>query len=311
MFFFQNRHHLPSFWKGFWRCQQLKQLPHISQHFGFQVLGVTHTAQNGATLRIVSRMHRWHRDVPSSWKELPRLNAGYDAYPLQKKTSLYIPPNGKQPENRRELKRASRRRGYVLSKRVLSYHLLRWNCRSSQRWQPMVVGSEEHQKSTGRLSNRKIMGKSWELPTSKRVTSDTFLFPVVLWLVESRRSLHPLPTSHLARCVNLIFMLQSSGPKSLCVFFCSMLTTSSPIVQYSVIYGYRICLLQYTHVSFPPKTTQSWWSCGLTKRKPLCLKRLYFVKTENVSAVRKGKRALYYDMDLHCCWLGKSLGSLC
>lgn len=99
--------------------------------------------------------------------------------------------------------------------------------------------------------------------------------------------------------------------KLVCVFFCSMLTTSSPIVQYRVIYGYRICLLQYTHVSFPPKTTQSWWSCGLTKRKPLCLKRLYFVKTENVSAVRKGKRALYYDMDLHCCWLGKSLGSLC
>lgn len=122
------------------------------------------------------------------------------------KTSLYIPPNGKRPENQRELKRAS-------------YHLLRSNCRSSQRWQPMVVGSEDHQKSTGRLSNRKILGKSWELPTSKRVTSDTFLFPVVLWLVESRRSLHPLPTSHLARCVNLIFMLQSSGPKSLCVFF--------------------------------------------------------------------------------------------
>ena len=24
---------------------------------------------------------------------------------------------------------------------------------------------------------------------------------------------------------------------------------------------------------------------------------------------KKGKRALYYDMDLHCCWLGKSLGN--
>lgn len=213
------------------------------------------------------------------------------------KTSQYIPPNGKQPENQPELKRAS-------------YHLLRWNCRSSQRWQPMVVGSEEHQKSTGRLSTRKIMGKSWELPTSKRVTSDTFVFPVVLWLVglAAGHCIHYQQATWLG--VSTWFScFKVLGQKACFCFFDAL--QHPPKWQYRVIYGYRICLLQYTHVSFPPKTPQSWWSCGLTKRKALCLKRLYFVKTENVSAVRKGKRALYYDMDLHCCWLGKSLGSLC
>lgn len=187
----------------------------------------------------------------------------------------------------------------------------RWNCRSSQRWQPMVVGSEDHQKSTGRLSNRKIMGKSWELPTSKRVTSDTFVFLwwCCGWLKAAGHCIHYQQATWLG--VSTWFSCFKVLGQKACVCFFLFDAYNSPIVQYRVIYGYRTCLLQYTHVSFPPKTTQSWWSCGLTKRKPLSLKRLYLLKTEDVNAVRKGKRALYYDMDLHCCWLGKSLGSLC
>lgn len=239
MFFFQNRHHLPSFWKGFWRCQQLKQLPHISQHFGFQVLGVTHTAQNGATLRIVSRMHRWHRDVPSGWKELPRLNAGYDAYPLQKKTSLYIPPNGKQPENQREVKLASRRRGYVLSKVELQ--------------EQSKVATDGGRVWRSSKINRKVVqpenyGKIMGTSNIKACDIRHLPFPsgvVVCWKPQVTASITNKPLGSVCQ-------LFKFWAKKL-VFFDAL--QHPPILQYPVIYGYRICLLQDTHVSFPPKTT--------------------------------------------------------
>ena len=50
-------------------------------------------------------------------------------------------------------------------------------------WKSIKNQQEGKSDPTGRLSNRKILGKSWELPTSKRVTSDTFVFLVVVWLV--------------------------------------------------------------------------------------------------------------------------------
>ena len=38
--------------------------------------------------------------------------------------------------------------------------------------------------------------------------------------------------------------------------------------------------------------------------------RMVFVSPQR-QRPRKGKRALYYEMDLHCAWLGKSAGILC
>ena len=123
MFFSKQPSPSKFIWKPLLEMSTTRQESHVetslkdqsAARLGFEVLGATHTAQNGATLRIVSWI---------SW------------LPSRKNESIYPPKNGKS----RKINVNSKVPGNVpgITRSFRMYRHLRWNCRSSQRWQPMV-----------------------------------------------------------------------------------------------------------------------------------------------------------------------------
>ncbi len=132
------------------------------QHFGFEVLGVTHTAQNGATLRIVSWMDVW------PWKEGSYRLLDIMGDPSRKNTSRCIPPNGKFRKINVNSNGAGTRAGDFWPFRMYR-HVIIWGgiAGAVKGGKPMVVGGDaafsvsvgwRWSKSTGKLSDRKLGG---------------------------------------------------------------------------------------------------------------------------------------------------------